>query len=74
MATKKISLKTIKQLVKEGAATDIEKMTKRPKKSELDLLGISHGTAGMNGALFRHTKTNKLYAITARSSALFEYV
>ncbi len=74
MATKKISQKTIKQLVKEGAATDIDKMAKRPKKSELDLLGVSKGASGMNGALFRHTKTNKLYAITARNSTLFEYV
>lgn len=74
MATKKITQKSIKQLVKEGAATDIEKMTTKPKRSELELLGISYGTNGMNGALFHNRKNGKLYAITQRSSALFEYV
>ena len=74
MATKKISQKTIKQMVKEGAATDIEKMTTKPRKSDLDLIGISYGTSGMNGALFHNRKLGKLYAITSRSSTLFEYV
>ena len=74
MATKKITQKTIKQLVKEGAATDLEGMTKRPHPRELDTIGISYGTYGMNGGLFINRKTGKMYAITSRSSLLFEYV
>lgn len=70
--TRKITQKTIKQLVKEGAATDIEKMKKRPRTVDLELLGISMGINGMNGALFKH-KNGKLYAIASRSSLLFEY-
>ena len=74
MATSKISQKSIKQLVKEGAAADLEKMSKRPSVGELSCIGISRGTAGMNGALFINRKTGKMYAITSRSSLLFEYV
>lgn len=74
MVTKKITQKTIKQLVKEGAAKDLEAMKTRPSKRDLDTVGISHGHYGMNGALFTHRKTKKMYAITSRSSLLFEYV
>lgn len=73
MATKKITQSVIKQMVKTGAAIDIDKMKKRPKTSDLKCIGISHGTYGMNGALFLH-KNGKLYAIPSRSSSLFEYV
>lgn len=74
MATKKISLKSIKQLVKEGAAVDLEKMSKRPSVRELSCIGISLGANGQNGALFINKKTGKMYAITSGSSLLFEYV
>ena len=73
MATKKITNKTIKDLVKTGAAIDISTMKKRPAHSDLTKIGVSHGTNGMNGALFLH-KNGKMYAITGRGSLLFEYV
>ena len=74
MATKKITQSTIKSLIKEGAATDLDALkTKRPKRDELSLIGISYGTYGMNGALFVNKK-GKMYAIKSRSSLLFEYV
>ena len=73
MATKKITQGTIKRLVKEGAAIDMEALKKRPHTTELDTLGISYGINGMNGGLFRHRKNGKLYAITTRGSLLFEY-
>lgn len=73
MATKKITQSTIKSLIKEGAATDLDTLAKRPKREELSLIGISYGTYGMNGALFVNKK-GKMYAIKSRSSLLFEYV
>ena len=73
MATKKITQSTIKSLIKEGAATDLATLAKRPKREELSLIGISYGTYGMNGALFVNKK-GKMYAIKSRSSLLFEYV
>ena len=74
MATQKITQKTIKDMVKSGAAIDLEKMQNPPKRRELEVIGISKGTSGMNGALFLHSKNKKMYAITSRSSMLFEYV
>lgn len=73
MATKKITQSTIKRLVKEKAVHDIDKMTNRPAKRDLTLIGISYGVYGMNGALFLG-KNGKMYAIIGRSSSLFEYV
>lgn len=49
-------------------------MTKRPGVTDLETIGISYGTYVMNGALFLHRKNKKMYAITSRSSLLFEYV
>lgn len=74
MATKKITQKTIRALVKEGAATDLETMKNKPSRKDLDLIATSFGTTEMNGALFTHRKTKKIYAITRRSSMLFEYI
>lgn len=79
MATKKITLKTIKQLIKEGTAIDLAEVYKKhlkdgkyPRKSEFTIIGISHGTAGMNGALL--IRKGKLYGITSNGSALYYYV
>lgn len=73
MATRKFTLKTIKDMVKSGAAQDIDKMKNPPKPRDLECLGLSMGIYGMNGGLYMHYKTKKLYAITARNSTLFEY-
>lgn len=63
MATKKITQKTIKQLVKEDAATDLSTMKTRTSRRDLDIIGISYGISGMNGALSIHRKSGKMYAI-----------
>ena len=55
-----------------GATIDLETMKKRPRPSQLELIGLSFGTHGMNGGLFLG-KSKKIYAITSRSSLLFEY-
>lgn len=73
MATKKLTQPIIKQMVKSGAAKDLEKMKNRPRPGELKCIGISIGLNGMNGALLM-SNTKRLYAITSRSSLLYEYV
>lgn len=73
MATKKITQATIKKLINEGAAVDIDTMKTPPQRKDLTTIGISYGNAGMNGALFIH-KNGKMYGIKGRSSSLFEYV
>ena len=75
MATKKITLSAIKQLIKSGAAIDIDEIKgKKPAHGDLEKIGVSFGTLGMNGALFLHRKTRKMYAIKARNSTLMYYV
>lgn len=74
MATKKITRKNITDLVKSGAAIDFTYSQNKPKRSDLRVIGISYGTAGMNAALFLNEKTGRMYAITSRTSLLFEYV
>lgn len=75
MATRKITQSAIKQLVKSGAAIDIDEMKgKKPTHSDLETIGVSYGVYGMNGALFLHRKNKKMYAIKARNSSLFYYV
>lgn len=82
MTTKKITQATIKRLVKEGAAVDLNALylknaanpSKLPKPTEFEVLGISVGSVGRNGALLKHKKTGKMYGITSRSSALFYFL
>lgn len=71
---KKVTQKEIKNLVKMGAAVDItaEEGTLE-KYRKLDPLAVSFGKYGMNGGLLKDHESGKLYAITARSSALFYY-
>lgn len=73
MATKKIKLSTIKQLIREGAATDLDKLKNKPPKKELEKIGVSYGQTGINGALFLG-KNGRMYAIINRSSTIFEYI
>jgi hypothetical protein len=74
MATRKLTLKTIKDMVKSGAAQDIDKMKNPPSGRNFRELGYSLGVNGVNGALFLDTKTGRLYAICGRTSSLFEYL
>lgn len=81
MATRKISQRTIKQMIKEGAAVDLDEMYKNngystkkmPKPGSLQLIGTSYGAYGANGALFI-SKSGRMYAVASRSSTLFYYL
>lgn len=81
MATNRLSQKSIKQIIKDGAASDLNEMYRKNKYStkglptpgSLTLIGTSKGQSGHNGALFR-AKSGKLYAIASRSSLLFYYL
>lgn len=71
---KRITQKEIKNLVKLGAAVDITaEEGSLEKYRRFDPLAVSRGKYGMNGGLLRDHETGQLYAITARSSALFYY-
>ena len=60
------TLKELRRLVRIGAA---EEITECKQITE----SYSSGIYGLNGALLRGEKTNSLYAIIGRSSALFYY-
>ena len=76
----KYTQKTIRNLVKDGAAIDITNhdgyMQEQLETLEgkLDCIGYSHGAYGVNGLLLRGRNTGNLYAITTRSSAIFLYL
>lgn len=68
----------LKKMAKYGEAEDITSISdaeaKELKKSGVELVGISRGIYGMNGALMRGTTDGKLYVITSRNSNLFYFV
>ena len=67
----KVTLKELRRLVKIGAAkeiTECKQITESVKQ-----ISYSSGIYGLNGALLRGEKSNKLYAIIGRSPALFYY-
>lgn len=74
---KKYTLKQLKNLVNNGLAVDLTKgnndMYKELMKKEgyLSQVGYAIGIYGLNGKLLKGDKTGTLYAITARSSALY---
>ena len=71
---KKVTQKEIKNLVKMGAAVDITaEEGSLTRYRRLDPIAVSRGKYGMNGGLLKDHESGKLYAITARSSALFYY-
>lgn len=69
--------KELKDMVRYGEAEDITTISdaeaKELRKKGVELVGVSRGTYGMNGALLRDNDGKK-YAITARSSNLFYFV
>ena len=76
---KKYTQKDIKDYVDKGMATDIthysfDEANKFYKDHNYDVVGISHGTYGMNGALLQDVDTKEYFAITARNSTLFQLV
>ena len=76
---KKYTQKDIKDYVDKGMATDIthysfDEANKFYQDHNYDVVGVSHGTYGMNGALLQDVDTGEYYAITARNSTLFQLV
>lgn len=76
---KRMTLSGIKQYVRYGVATDItsysfEEANEFRKNHDYDVIGLSHGTCGMTGALLEDYNTKELFAITARNSTLFQLV
>lgn len=72
---RKYKQKEIKDFVRMGLAEDItnynfDTMSEFLHAHALDKIGYSSGVYGMNGGLLQDTKTGKLYAITARNTAL----
>lgn len=69
-----MKLKDIKTLVQTGAAVDItnEELENIYKiDSRLEVVVLTHGIYGMDGGLFKNSRTGELYAITARNGNLF---
>ena len=78
MKVKRMTQKEIRNLVSMGVAADITYMNFEDCQSFVDAhklttLNVSTGTYGMNGALFQD-EDGKLYAITSRTSTLFQMV
>lgn len=76
---RKYTQRELKTLVRTGAAVDItshgtaEYKALIEKEKDLDKLGYSSGIYGLNGGLLQGQETGTLYAITARSTAVFIY-
>ena len=73
----KYTQKQLRQMVAQGIATDVTRYhTKEAdelRKSEkwLRQIGFSYGVYGCNGMLLKGEATGKLYAVTARTSAIY---
>ena len=76
---KKYGQREIKALVKCGAAIDISnhdnsnRQELEAREGWLDKVGYSSGVYGLNGGLLKGHNSGTLYAITARTTALFIY-
>ena len=74
---RKYTLRQLKNLVLNGLAVDLTKGTNDiykeiiAKESYLSQVGYASGIYGLNGKLLKGDNTGTLYAITARSSALY---
>lgn len=69
-----ITQRELKDMIRRGQAIDITyDENSLPEGVRLDILQISKGTYGMNGALFKGSDGN-LYAIAGRTSNLFRWV
>ena len=74
---KKYTLKQLKSLVNNGLAVDLTKGNNDTykkiieKESYLSQVGYASGIYGLNCKLLKGDNTGTLYAITAKSSALY---
>lgn len=76
--TERMTQKEIKRFVNLGVAEDITHLSFDAcnvlrKAHNFTTLNVSTGVYGMNGALFKD-ENGKLYAITSRTSTLFQMV
>jgi hypothetical protein len=75
-----MTLKDIKKLIAIGQAEDITKLSSDminvydAIEQGFEVIEVSKGVYGMNGALLKGRTSNNLYAITSRSSNLFRLV
>lgn len=75
---KKVTLKQLKTYVATGAAADLTKKefdeidALRDTERGFDCIAYSVGINGCNGVLLKGSKSGKLYAVTARNTALFQ--
>ena len=74
---KKYTQREIKNLVADGIAEDITRRSfseiqELRAAASLEKVGYSAGIYGMNGGILKDMNSGKLYAITARTSALFQ--
>ena len=74
---KKYTQREIKNLVADGIAEDITRRSfseiqELRAAASLEQVGYSFGKYGINGGVLRSRTSGKLYAITARTSALFQ--
>lgn len=72
----KYTLKQLKEMVRSGIAADFTKATNKEYKELIanggyTQVGFASGIYGCNGKLLKGLRDGKLYAITARSSAIF---
>lgn len=75
----KYTQKQLKALINDGVAIDITYGDNK-KRKEIEAkegyytqIGYSAGVYGCNGMLFKGAKTNTLYAIASRTSAIFVF-
>lgn len=74
---KKYTQREIKNLVADGIAEDVTRCSfseiqQLRAAGDLEKVGYSAGTYGINGGIMKDMNSGKLYAITARTSALFQ--
>ena len=74
---RKYTQREIKNLVAAGIAEDITRRSfseiqQLRTAASLEKVGYSSGTYGINGGVLKNQTSGKLYAITARTSALFQ--
>lgn len=75
----KYGQREIKALVRSGAAVDITNHDNtalhelEAREGYLDKVGYSSGVYGLNGGLLKGHNSGTLYAITARTTALYIY-
>jgi len=70
----KTTQRELKGMVRNGIAIDVTNAGNRSAIPEsYDQIGYAAGIYGCNGMLLKGCKTGQLYAVTARSSAIYTF-